>query len=210
MRWAPGDIPRLPDAALNPASFGFAAGAAVLAAVVCTVVPGWSAARMHLEWPCGRAARDCRCPGALANQEPIHSGAGGGDRDFAGSGVVAGFELSRDDVRRHRICESRCSVYEFAIARSGFVSTPGVRSQVPARFLQAIVDRLRAAPGVTSAAAMLLRPLEGTIGWDVSYGFQFETGTKKTACFRKRTMKWSRPIISRPRRHAAARGARFQ
>ena len=30
-------------------SFCFAAGAAVLAAVACTVIPGWAATRMHLE-----------------------------------------------------------------------------------------------------------------------------------------------------------------
>src|SRR3984885_15151097 len=45
VRWAPGDIPRLPDAALNPGSFCFAAGAAALAALACTVIPGWAATR---------------------------------------------------------------------------------------------------------------------------------------------------------------------
>src|SRR5262249_19739627 len=34
--------------------------------------------------------------------------------------------------------------------------------------------RLRGQAGVTSAAAVLVRPLEGTIGWDVSYEFAFE------------------------------------
>jgi len=45
-------------------------------------------------------------------------------------------------------------------------------------FYTKLLDRLREAPGVTSAAAILLRPLEGTIGWDVPYKFEFEIGDK--------------------------------
>ena len=45
-------------------------------------------------------------------------------------------------------------------------------------FYRQLLDRLREAPGVTSAAAVLLRPLEGTIGWDVPYEFEFEAGGK--------------------------------
>jgi hypothetical protein len=41
-------------------------------------------------------------------------------------------------------------------------------------FYGRLLSRLRAAPGVASAAAVLLRPLEGTIGWDVPYRFEFE------------------------------------
>ena len=47
-----------------------------------------------------------------------------------------------------------------------------------AAFYTQLLDRLRETPGVTSAAAVLLRPLEGTIGWDVSYEFEFEAGGK--------------------------------
>ena len=49
VRWAPADIPRLSEAALDLNSFCFAAGAAILAAIACTLIPGWSATRMHLE-----------------------------------------------------------------------------------------------------------------------------------------------------------------
>src|SRR5258708_5970360 len=41
-------------------------------------------------------------------------------------------------------------------------------------FYSRLLDRLRESPGVTSAAAVLLRPLEGTIGWDTHYQFEFE------------------------------------
>jgi len=36
-------------------------------------------------------------------------------------------------------------------------------------FFTRLLDRLRAAPGVTAAGAVLMRPMQGTIGWDTSY-----------------------------------------
>ena len=47
--WAPADIPRLSEAGLDLRGFCFAAAGALLAAVACTVIPGWSATRMSLE-----------------------------------------------------------------------------------------------------------------------------------------------------------------
>ena len=41
-------------------------------------------------------------------------------------------------------------------------------------FYTNVLNRLRQAPAVTSAAGALIRPLEGTIGWDVPYQFEFE------------------------------------
>src|SRR5258708_16663587 len=41
-------------------------------------------------------------------------------------------------------------------------------------FYSRLLDRLRESPGVTSAAAVLLRPLEGTIGWGAHFQFEFE------------------------------------
>jgi putative ABC transport system permease protein len=52
-------------------------------------------------------------------------------------------------------------------------------------FYTQLLNRLREAPGVTSAAAVLLRPLEGTIGWDVPYEFEFEAATSKTSVLPK-------------------------
>ena len=49
VRWAPADIPRLSEAGLDLDSYCFAAGAAALAALVCSTVPAFSAGRMKLE-----------------------------------------------------------------------------------------------------------------------------------------------------------------
>ena len=45
-------------------------------------------------------------------------------------------------------------------------------------FYGRLLDRLREAPGVTSAAAILMRPLEGPIGWEASYQFEFEADSQ--------------------------------
>jgi putative ABC transport system permease protein len=60
----------------------------------------------------------------------------------------------------------------------GLFGAQGFDPKFRRAFYTQLLDRLREAPGVTSAAAILLRPLEGTIGWDVSYEFEFEAGDK--------------------------------
>jgi predicted lysophospholipase L1 biosynthesis ABC-type transport system permease subunit len=45
-------------------------------------------------------------------------------------------------------------------------------------FYTQVLKRVREAPAVMSAAAVLIRPLEGTVGWDVPYEFEFEAGGK--------------------------------
>ncbi len=42
-------------------------------------------------------------------------------------------------------------------------------------FYTHLLDALRESPHVTSVGAVLVRPLEGTIGWDMSYQLEFDT-----------------------------------
>ena len=60
----------------------------------------------------------------------------------------------------------------------GLFAAQGFDTKYRRSFYTRLLDRLRESPGVTSAAAILLRPLEGTIGWDVPYEFEFEIGDK--------------------------------
>jgi putative ABC transport system permease protein len=179
VRWAPGDIPRLPDAALNPASFGLAAGAAVLAAIACTVIPGWVAARMHLE----SALREGGARLSLSRRA-------GRTKNI--------FILAQAAVTVMLLVLAALLVLSYRSMMSagiGFANRDAVSMNLQLRgpglfgaqafdpkfrraFYAQLLDRLRQAPGVTSAAAILLRPLEGTIGWDVSYEFEFEAGSK--------------------------------
>ena len=180
VRWAPGDIPRLPDAALNLASFGFAAGAALLAAVACTVVPGWAAARMHLE----SALREGGARLSLSRRA-------GQTRNI--------FILAQAAVTVMLLVLASLLLLSYRAMMSadiGFANRDALSMNLQLRgpglfggqafdpkfrraFYRQLLDRLRAMPGVTSAAAILLRPLEGTIGWDVSYEFEFEAGKEE-------------------------------
>jgi len=53
----------------------------------------------------------------------------------------------------------------------------------PARRLlySQILDRVRALPGVESAAAILIRPLSGTVGWDTAYGAEDQSPEQRKA-----------------------------
>ncbi len=114
-------------------------------------------------------------PPRRRNQKPIHPGAGIGNCYATGDGYPALAELPLYDVRRHGVCKSRYGIHEFATARAG-----GIGYGIAAFVLPEPAKPMREASGVTSAAAVLIRPLEGPIGWDVPYEFEFEAGGKKT------------------------------
>jgi predicted permease len=169
VRWAPGDIPRLPEAALNPGSFYFAAGAAALAALSCTVIPGWAATRAQSS--------------LLRRTPPTRSL----------------FILAQATLTVILLAGAWLLVLSYRSMMSadiGFANRDAVSMNLQLRgpglfaagafdiksrraFYTQLLDRLRETPGVSSAAAVLLRPLEGTIGWDVSYEFEFEQGARQ-------------------------------
>ena len=166
VRWAPPDIPRLADAALDLNSFCFAAGAAAMAALACTAVPAWSATRMHLE----SALREGGTRLSLSRQ---------------GSRTRSAFILAQAAVTVALLAMAALLVLSYQSMMSvdtGFRNRDALTMNLHLRgqdvssraFYARLLNRLREAPGVTSAAAILLRPLEGTIGWDVSYEFEYE------------------------------------
>jgi putative ABC transport system permease protein len=168
VRWAPPDIPRLTNAALNLNSFCFAAGAAALAAVACTVIPAWSATRLQLE----AALRDGGTRLSLSRQ---------------GAKARSAFILTQAAVTVTLLAMAVLLVLSYRSMMSvdtGFRNRDAVSMNIHLRgsdkwtsqraFYTRLLTQLRESPGVISAAAILLRPLEGTIGWDVSYEFEFE------------------------------------
>jgi putative ABC transport system permease protein len=180
VRWAPRDIPRLPEAALNLEGFCFAAGAAALAAVACTVIPGWVATRMNVE----SALREGGSRVSLSRRE-------GRTRNLfilaQAALTVMLLVLASLLVLSYHSMMSAAIGFENLDALSmnlqlhgpGLFSAQAFDPKFRHAFYTRLLDRLRATPGVNSAAAVLLRPLEGTIGWDVSYEFEFEAGGKE-------------------------------
>ncbi len=177
VRWAPGDIPRLPEAALDLSSFCFAAAAAVLAAVACTVIPGWAATRMQIESALREGgARLSLSPreGRLKNIFILAQAAVTVMLLVLASLLVLSYRamMSADTGFANRDALSM----NLQLRGPGLFGAQAFDAKFRRGFYTQLLDRLRESPGVTSAAAVLLRPLEGTVGWDVSYEFEFEAG----------------------------------
>ncbi len=179
VRLAPADIPRLPEAALNLNGFCFAAGAAALAAVACAILPGWSATRVPLE----AVLRQSSARLSLSRRDgQIRSAFILGQAVVTVVLLMMAFLL----VMSYRSMMSAGTGFANRDALSmnlqlrgpGLFSGQGFDQKSRRLFYGQLLSRLREAPGVTSAAAVLLRPLEGTIGWDVPYEFEFEAGAK--------------------------------
>jgi putative ABC transport system permease protein len=168
VRWAPGDIPRLPEAALDPASFCFAAGAAALAAIACTVVPGWAATR-------SRSSLLRRTPGTKSAFILAQAAVTVMLLALASLLVLSYRAMLSADIG---FANHDAVSMNLQLRGPGLFGAQGFDSKFRRAFYSQLLDRLRQAPGVSSAAAILLRPLEGTIGWDVSYEFEFEARGK--------------------------------
>jgi putative ABC transport system permease protein len=168
VKWPPADIPRLADASLHVESFIFAAGAALLAAVVCSILPGWFLTRTNLE-------------GALRSGGVRTSVSRRGNRTqgafvFAQAGttvtllVMAALLL----ISYRSMMTADTGFRNHDALSMNLVLRGAADSKARRAFYSRLLERLRQSPGVTSAAAVLLRPFEGTIGWDAHYQFEFE------------------------------------
>jgi predicted permease len=173
IHWAPPDIPRIENAGLNFMALAFAATVALLAAVACAMGPALLLRRGNLE----AMLRD------------------GGTRT---AGSRAGNRLQRAFVFLQAtltVAILAASVLLFASYRAMLQTDiglgnrdaltmnlslrgPRVNSENYRLFYLELLDRLRAQPEVTQAAGVLLRPLEGSIGWDTKYTLEFERGQR--------------------------------
>jgi putative ABC transport system permease protein len=170
--WAPPDIPRIDAARLDPGALAFAAGVTLLAAFACVIGPALILENKNLD--------------AMLREGVRTAGSRTGQRlqsvfIFAQSALTVAIlalglmlflsyraMLNTDLGFIHR------DTLTMNLAMRGPQADPAVRR----RFYTELLDRLRAAPEVTSAAAVLLRPFEGPIGWDTEYVLEFEAATR--------------------------------
>lgn len=177
VRWAPPEIPRLSEAALDLNSFGFAAAAATFVVVVCSLAPVWSISKLSLE----SVIRE----GGLRSSVPRHA--------VRARNV---FVLAQSALTLMLLAAAVLLVFSYravAFTEPGFANRDALTTDITLRgpglfpaqafnrtdrliFYSRLLRRLREEPGVTSAAGILLRPLAGPIGWDVPYEFEFEAG----------------------------------
>jgi putative ABC transport system permease protein len=180
VRWAPADIPRLSQASLDLPGFCVAAGTAMTAALACSVVPGWFTTR-----GCMEAA--------------LRAGGGRVTHSRAGGRMQGAFLAAQAAVTVALLALAALLVLSYRAmitADTGFANRDAVSMNLALRgpglfagqafdadtrraLYTRLLDRLREAPGVTSAAAILVRPLEGDIGWERAFQFEFEAGAKE-------------------------------
>lgn len=156
-KFGPDDVPGLADAAVNWRAAGVAG---VLAAVTAAVVGLLPLARVRM----GRL-RDVLVAGEVAVSLLLVIGCG-----LAGRSL---WNLSQVDPGF-----ARENLLTFRVTLTGkAAATQDGRKQ----FYGALLERLRALPGVERAAAVLIRPLSGPVGWDSPFLVEGQTPEEQAA-----------------------------
>jgi predicted permease len=178
VRWAPADIPRLSSAQVNLNSFCFAVGVAALATLACTLIPGWSATRMNLESVLREGGtRSSASRGGLRTRNLFILAQAAVTVVLLGMAGL--FVFSYRSMMSTDIGFANRDALSMNLALHGSGLVTGGHSPADGRrsFYTLLLNRLREAPGVTSAAGILVRPLEGDIGWERRYAFEFQPAT---------------------------------
>ncbi len=163
-RLAPADIPRLGNAGLNGKVLLFALLVSGMTAVACTVAPAVMASRRNIE-------------------AVLRSGGTRLTAGRSGRRLQNAFTVGQTTVTLVLLCASILivmSVRAMLRADVGFGHRDAVTMNVALhareysreqrdRFYTTLLERLRETPGMEAAGGVLLRPLEGTIGWDMKY-----------------------------------------
>lgn len=183
VRLAPADIPRLGEAGLSLASVLFAVATAASAALICTMMPALPALRMRLEavlreggTRVSMSRRSLRARNTFVLAQTAIT--------VVMLAVAGLFLLSYRAMMAADIgfANRDALTVNLQLRGGGLFASQG-RSRLVS--YSGLLDRLRRAPGVISAAAITVRPLEGAVGWERSYEFEFEAGRKDAAVLPK-------------------------
>jgi putative ABC transport system permease protein len=157
---APGDVPRLHRASVDAGTLAFAALVTLLCAAVCGLAPMLGVRGRGLE----QASRDVS-RSVTSGRGPLRALLVTGEVALALVLLVGGGLLVRSFVALSRAPLG----FETAGVLSVDLDLPrSVADDVPARrrFFEEMLRRVRALPGVGSAAVVTLRPLSGPVGMD--------------------------------------------
>ncbi len=162
---APPDIPRLDEVRISLPVLAFTGGLALLTSFVAGIVPAFVASKVDVTEALADggggivgSGRSRRLRSALVAAEIAVSvmlliGAGLLARSFANlRRVELGF-----DPRNLLTCQ-------LSLQGDAYREAPARR-----RFFMELFSRLESQPGIVAASGILIRPLEGAIGWDVPY-----------------------------------------
>ena len=161
---APMDIPRIEAVQINAMVLLFTCGLTLLAAFVCGLAPALIASKININEALiagsrvGGERRGDRMRNALVVAEIAIT-----LMLLIGSGLISRSFLN---LRRVDFGFNPDHVLTFQLRLHG----PKYREIEKSRdFFRELIERLEAQPGVVAAGAVLLRPLEGIVGWDVGY-----------------------------------------
>ena len=176
-RLAPTDIPRLQDAALNLEGFCVAASAAVMAAIVCAVLPGWLVTDRHLE----AALREGGMRSSLSRNGARMKNAfllvqAAVTIVLLSMACLLGLSYRSMMTADLGFSNQDALTVNLVLHGRGLVSGQAITPKTRRVFYSQLLERIRQEVGITSAGAVLVRPLEGPTGWDVAYQFEFEAG----------------------------------
>ena len=161
----PRDIPRIEAVQINIPVLLFTCGLTLLAAFVCGLAPSFFASKVNLSEALNAGSskvagdrRGNRLRGALVVTEiavtlVLLIGAGLISRSFLNLRQV---DLGFDP---HNVL-----TFQLRLHGKEYAATDRARD-----YFQNLLERLESQPGVIAAGAILIRPLEGNIGWDVGY-----------------------------------------
>jgi predicted permease len=177
VRSAPPDIPRLAEAALDARAFSFAAGAATLAAIACTVVPALLVARLPLESALKEGGARLSISYRTERVRRLFLLAqAAGTVTLLVMAVLLVVSYRRMVTADTGFANRDAVSMNLQLRGPGLFASQAFDPEFRRSFYRRLLEGVREETGVTSAAAVLLRPLEGNIGWERSYEFEFETG----------------------------------
>lgn len=171
---APAEVPRIADAAFDPLVLAFGLAITLATVLLCGVGPALLASRRDPHEALKEEGRGSSGSGSHARLRRLLLAMEGGFSALllvaAGSLVhsFANLAAVNPGFRPERILTFRTTLQK-----------PG---QEPRRaFYTEVLSRLRALPGVESAAAVLIRPLSGAVGWDTVYAVEGQPADRPNA-----------------------------
>jgi predicted permease len=170
VRLAPSEIPRLTGARVNWQVLVFAATLSLLAALACSIAPTLMATRLNLDVLLREGGtrltgtrRGHRMQSAFTVAQTAITVV-----SLAASLLVV---ISVRSMLRTDIGFAHLDTVTMNLALRG----PQVDANRRHLFYTQLLNRLRESPAVTAVGAVLVRPLEGAIGWDMHYESEFDT-----------------------------------
>ncbi|MCB1022576.1 MAG: ABC transporter permease [Bryobacterales bacterium] len=163
-RWVPASIPRADQAVMNWHVFAFAILAAIVAVFGSAAAPVWLAARTDVEPLLRKSAGRVTGGGRRALLQGLLTSA----QTAIAVVLLAGGALLIGSVR-HLLQQ------DVGFARDAVTMNLAQRGTDSDLFFKRLLERLKGSPGVIAAGAVLMRPLQGSIGWDTTYALESET-----------------------------------